>query len=65
MIKATLPKYLNHERTEALLQSPLNRGHGGADVRRLLGARDAAMMQLLYATGVRASELDPVAYGRF
>jgi integrase/recombinase XerD len=45
----SLPKYLNSKEIDALLVSP--------DVTRPTGLRDRAMLQFLYATGVRVSEL--------
>lgn len=45
----TLPKYLNHEQVDRLLEAP--------DAATPLGLRDRAMLQLLYATGLRVSEL--------
>ncbi|MBI3896253.1 MAG: site-specific tyrosine recombinase XerD [Acidobacteria bacterium] len=44
-----LPKYLTVEETERVLEQPL------ADT--LLGIRDRAILELLYATGLRVSEL--------
>jgi integrase/recombinase XerD len=44
-----IPKFLNSEQIEALLDAP--------DVTRPNGLRDRAMLQLLYATGLRVSEL--------
>jgi integrase/recombinase XerD len=44
-----LPRVMNAQEIEALLGAP--------DAALPLGARDAAMLELLYATGLRASEL--------
>lgn len=44
-----LPKTLSQEDVEALLRQP--------DCRKSLGLRDKTMLELLYATGMRASEL--------
>jgi integrase/recombinase XerD len=44
-----LPKYLNSEQVNVVLESP--------DARRPDGARDRAMLELLYACGLRVSEL--------
>lgn len=43
------PVYLNETEVEALLQAP--------DIQTLEGLRDRAMIELLYATGLRVSEL--------
>lgn len=48
-IGQSLPKYLAAEEVEALLEQP--------DVSTPLGLRDKAMLELLYATGMRVSEL--------
>ncbi len=45
----TLPKVLSESDVEALLQAP--------DIAKPLGLRDKAMIELLYATGLRVSEL--------
>ena len=48
-IGRSLPKYLTAAEIEALLQAP--------DTSTPAGARDKAMLELLYATGLRVSEL--------
>jgi integrase/recombinase XerD len=48
-LERTLPKVLNLEEVETLLDSPNLKDH--------YGIRDKAMLELLYATGIRVSEL--------
>ena len=45
----TIPRYLNLEQIECLMKAP--------DPARPLGLRDRAMLELLFATGLRVSEL--------
>ena len=45
----TIPKFLNRKQIEQLLQAP--------DASRPTGLRDRAMLQLLYASGLRVTEL--------
>jgi len=51
----TIPKYLNLEEIERIIAA--------ADLSRPTGRRDRAMMELLYASGVRVSELCKVGMG--
>ncbi len=44
-----LPKFLDEQQVQKLLETP--------DVNTLLGARDRAMLETMYSTGVRVSEL--------
>jgi len=46
---AALPKFLGRSRVDTLLEAP--------EVNKSTGLRDRAMMSLLYATGIRVSEL--------
>jgi integrase/recombinase XerD len=48
-IGASLPKYLDRERVDQLIEAP--------DSAKPTGLRDRAMLDLLYATGLRVSEL--------
>jgi len=45
----TIPKFLNRKQIEGLIAAP--------DVTKPVGLRDRAMLELLYATGIRVSEL--------
>jgi integrase/recombinase XerD len=51
----TIPKFLNLEEIERIL--------GAIDLNRPTGLRDRAMLELLFATGVRVSELCRIATG--
>ncbi len=51
----TIPKFLNFQEIERIIASP--------DSSRPTGSRDRAMMELLYATGLRVSELCRVGVG--
>jgi integrase/recombinase XerD len=46
---STIPKFLNREQIEKLIAAP--------DLSKPSGLRDRAMLELLYATGIRVSEL--------
>ena len=50
-----IPKFLTKDEVERLLAAP--------DCEKPLGSRDHAMLQLLYATGLRVSELCAVQRG--
>ncbi len=47
--RQTLPKFLSLEEVDRLLEQP--------DTKTVLGLRDRALIELLYATGMRASEI--------
>jgi integrase/recombinase XerD len=51
-----LPKNLSEQEVDALLDAP--------DVEQTLGLRDRAMLELLYATGLRVSELVGLKHGQ-
>jgi integrase/recombinase XerD len=51
----TIPKFLNLEDIEKIIQAP--------DIARPTGLRDRAMLELLYATGLRVSELCRLGVG--
>jgi integrase/recombinase XerD len=51
----SIPKFLNLEEINRIIQAP--------DLKRPIGLRDRAMMELLYATGLRVSELCRLATG--
>jgi integrase/recombinase XerD len=51
----TIPKFMNLEEIEKLIQAP--------DLSLPTGLRDRAMLEMLYATGLRVSELCRVAIG--
>jgi integrase/recombinase XerD len=46
---STIPKFLNREQIEKLIRTP--------DCNKATGMRDRAMLELLYATGIRVTEL--------
>jgi integrase/recombinase XerD len=46
---STIPRFLNREQTDKLIAAP--------DVTKSTGIRDRAMLELLYATGIRVTEL--------
>ena len=60
--RGSLPDFLDIDEVEALLDAPLQGikrgGHGG-----VLALRDKAMVELLYATGLRVSELTGLKLG--
>lgn len=54
-LEISLPKVLNLQEVEVLLDSPKQKDH--------FGVRDKAMLELLYATGIRVSELTGLNLG--
>ncbi len=52
-----LPEYLNASEVEALLKAP--------NLRKKQGIRDQAVLELMYATGLRASEVAALKLGHF
>lgn len=56
-IEQSLPKYLTTDEVDALLERP--------DIATPAGLRDKAMLELLYATGMRVSELLSLRWGDF
>ena len=56
-LEQTLPRYLTTDEVDALLRQP--------DISTPLGLRDKAMLELLYATGMRVSELVHLRWSDF
>jgi integrase/recombinase XerD len=54
---STIPKYLNRDEVERLLAAPSKPTNARPDGSGPAGLRDRAMFELLYATGLRVSEL--------
>lgn len=54
-LEKKLPKFLYLDETEKLLEAP--------DIKTVLGLRDKAILEVLYATGIRVSELVGLSMG--
>jgi integrase/recombinase XerD len=54
--RRSLPKVLSNSEVEALMNQP--------DVQKPVGKRDRAMLEVLYATGIRVSELSDLKVGQ-
>jgi integrase/recombinase XerC len=56
-VRRNLPEVLGQEQMTAVLTAPQRGSPGDDAVAAAVGLRDAAIMELLYATGIRVSEL--------